>query len=225
MSGPDLDRHLEDRHLEGGHPEGRWPDGDPRPVYSRGRVGRLWGGLVDYARTAWWGLVAPRVIERVPLVITQAVILREGAQGVEVLLTMRADLFGWELPGGTPEDGESFEETLAREVLEETGLEVEIECHVGNWVRTGFRPHTARIYRCRVAGGSPRASHETPRVGWFPVDAMPSGFFPWYRGPLEAGLAATSAESTALHIVERQGLTEIVAAMRIDLATRWKGLP
>ncbi len=215
MSGPDLDRH----------PEGRWPDGDPRPVYSRGRLGRLWGGLVDYARTAWWGLIAPRMTERAPLVITQAVIVRDHSAGPEVLLTMRADLFGWELPGGTPEEGERAEETLLREVLEETGVDVEIERHVGDWVRTGFRPHTARVYRCRAVAGEPRASHETPRVGWFPIEDLPSGFFPWYRGPLQAALSQSRAGDAPLQKVERQGLAEIIAAMRIDLVTRWRGLP
>lgn len=218
MSDTDLDRH----------PKGRWPDGDPRPVHSRGRLGRLWGGLVDYARTAWWGLVAPRVTERAPLVITQAVILRAGATDradEEVLLTMRADLFGWELPGGTPEPGERAEETLVREVLEETGLSVAIERHVGDWVRTGFRPHTARVYRCRVVSGEPRVSHETPRIGWFPVDAPPDGFFPWYRGPLAAARARPAPGAPPRSVCERQGWRAIVAAMRIDLATRWRGLP
>lgn len=32
----------------------------------------------------------------------------------------------WELPGGRPERGESFEACLARELAEETGLSVEV---------------------------------------------------------------------------------------------------
>lgn len=46
----------------------------------------------------------------------------------------------WELPGGKPEKGESFESSLRREVLEETGFEIDIfrsagtaDQHVSGW--------------------------------------------------------------------------------------------
>ena len=117
------------------------------PVCERGRAGRLWGGLRDYLRTAWWGIVSPRIGESHPLVIAQAVILRDGPPR-QVLLSIRSDLFGWELPGGTLEAGESSEQAVVREVREETGLEVEPVTHVGDWVRRGFRPH--KIGRAHV---------------------------------------------------------------------------
>ncbi|MBR1758885.1 MAG: NUDIX hydrolase [Lachnospiraceae bacterium] len=37
---------------------------------------------------------------------------------------------GWVLPKGTVEEGESFEQTAAREVREETGVDAEIVCYV-----------------------------------------------------------------------------------------------
>ena len=158
------------------------------PVYDRGRLGRLAGGLHDYVRTAWWGIVAPRAVERRPLTLAQAVIVRETDRGPEVLLTLRSDLFGWELPGGTIERGETREEALLREVEEETGLHVEIDSFVGEWVRTGFRPHTAHLYRCHVRTGRLRPSHETPRVAWFDAAQPPEALFPWYHEPLAVGL-------------------------------------
>lgn len=198
--------------------------GTGSPVWERGRAGRLFFGLVDHARTAWWGLVAPRTTERAPLVIVQAAILRPAAdpsRAVEVLLSVRSELFGWELPGGTPMPGESLESALVREVAEETGLVVEPEGAVGRWHRRGFRPHTAVVYRCRVVGGRETPSAETPRLGWFPAANPPSTLFPWFREPLAAALERGAA---AIEREEFQGLAAILAGLRIDLALRWRGL-
>lgn len=191
------------------------------PVWERGRLGRFIGGLWDYANTAWWGIVSPRVSESAPLLIVQAVILREGPPR-GVLLSIRSDLFGWELPGGTVRPSEDAARALIREVREETGLEVEIESHVGDWVRTGFRPHTARVYRCRVVSGQETPSDETPRLGWFDVDALPAELFAWYHAPIREGLASRTFPFEG---EERQGISDIWQAMKIDLSMRWRGLP
>jgi ADP-ribose pyrophosphatase YjhB (NUDIX family) len=149
------------------------------------------------------------------------VILREGPPR-QVLLSIRSDLFGWELPGGTLEADESASEAVVREVREETGLEIEPITHVGDWVRKGFRPHTARVYLCRVVGGSESPSHETPRLAWFDVDDHPEGLFPWYDEPLRVGLAPGD---TPFEGEDWQGAATIWHAMKIDVLMRWRGLP
>lgn len=177
--------------------------------------------------------------------IAQAVVLRERGGAVssglpapseisecEVLLSVRSDLFGWELPGGTPEAGESPQSTVIREVLEETGVEVEIVSHVGDWVRTGFRPHTARVFLCRAVGGELRPSDETPRVGWKPAGRPPEALFVWYREPLLAALRSAgqsdltnSERAIPVEQHEHQGPRVIWSAMKTDLVLRWRGLP
>ena len=181
-----------------------------------GRFGRLARLPVDYAGLAWWGLVTPRAVEREGLVVLQAVVRSE--QGV--LLALRRELQGWELPGGVARPGETDEDALRRELCEETGLEVRVESRSGVYLRTGFRPHTARVFRCRVSGGRLRPSEETPRVAWFPTEALPGTLFPWFRGPL---LDALPEDSGPVERREHQGLRAILAGLRIDLETRWRG--
>ena len=69
-----------------------------------------------------------------------------------VLLAVRSNLRGWELPGGHARRDEAPEAALVREIREETGVDVEVGSLVGSYQRTGFRPHVALVYRCRPTG-------------------------------------------------------------------------
>ncbi|RMG20248.1 MAG: NUDIX hydrolase [Deltaproteobacteria bacterium] len=181
------------------------------------------GRLVDLAalvpqhlRTAWWGLVSPRLSERGPVVVVQAVIRDEGGR---VLLALRSDPRGLELPGGHPEPGEEELAALRREVEEETGLRVEVVRPVGVFRRTGFRPHEARVHLCRPRGGRLRSSRESPRLGWFDPAAPPRELLPWCRLPLREALAGGGPVCR----VEHQGLRAVLETLRIDLRLRLRG--
>lgn len=176
------------------------------------RIAGLLRAPLDWAEVASWGALSRAPGERVRV---QAVLRGEAG----VLLVMRRELRGWELPGGRAEPGEDEHEALVRELREETGLEVAIDGLVGDYRRSGFAAHRARVYRGRIHGGALRPSPDTPEVAWWDPAALPDTLFPWFRGPL---LDALGAGPFPVERHEHLGLAAIAAGMRIDLATRWR---
>jgi len=146
-------------------------------------------------------------------VLVQGVVAGEAG----VLLALRRELHGWELPGGRAEPGEDEGRALAREIREETGLDVVVGELAGDYRRRGFAAHRARVYRCRVLAGMLRPSADTPEVAWFDPAALPDTLFPWFRGPL---LDALGDGPFPVERDEQLGLAAIAAGLRIDLRMR-----
>jgi len=123
--------------------------------------------------------VTTRSTDRPPVeraVSAGGVVYRRTPGGVEVVVCGRDADGVWGLPKGTPDAGESLEETAVREVSEETGLDVRIVGKVGvieYWfTRDGVRYHKwVHHFLMEATGGSTEAhDHEYDRVEWLPVD-------------------------------------------------------
>ena len=129
------------------------------------------------------------------------IVTRTGSNGVEVLLCGRASPPLWALPKGTPESGETREETALREVSEETGLELRAEGfvdHIDYWfVRSSDRVRchkTVYFYLMSPTGGD-IALHdaEFDDVRWFAApDALKTMTYGNEAKVVEKGLSMAS---------------------------------
>lgn len=86
-------------------------------------------------------------------------------QAGRVLVVQRRDNGRWEAPGGILERDETFEEGVAREVAEETGVDVEVE-HLTGVYKNMTRGIVALVYRCRPLAGHARPTAESIAVEW-----------------------------------------------------------
>jgi 8-oxo-dGTP pyrophosphatase MutT (NUDIX family) len=85
----------------------------------------------------------------------------------------------WTLPKGTPNDGETREQTALREVAEETGLEVRIVEPLES-IEYWFVQHGRRIHKTvhyflmePIGGDLSRHDHEFEQVRWVAFDDAP----------------------------------------------------
>jgi 8-oxo-dGTP pyrophosphatase MutT (NUDIX family) len=103
------------------------------------------------------------------------VVHRSSDGRVEIALVHRRRPLLWALPKGTPDAGETLEETALRETREETGLRVELEEPIREityvFVRGRTRFHkTVHFYLMRAVGGDlSDHDHEFDEVRWFPA--------------------------------------------------------
>lgn len=108
-------------------------------------------------------------------------VLRDG----EVLLVKRKHEPGkglWSIPGGLVELGERLRDAVKREILEETGMEVEVGellDVVDNIVRDEegrVRFHYVLVdFLAEPLGGSPAASGDAEEARWFKRDEIKPG--------------------------------------------------
>jgi len=94
---------------------------------------------------------------------------------VEVVLVGHPADDVWVLPKGTPQTGETPEQTATREVREETGIQPRIVGDLGSiqywFTRRGVRYHKeVRHYLMEAVGGNvTEHDHEYAEARWFPI--------------------------------------------------------
>ena len=109
------------------------------------------------------------------LVSAGGVVYRERDGLLQVVLCGRKSPLLWALPKGTPDQGETLEQTAVREVREETGLEVAIQTPLGfveYWfsrTQDNVRCHKKVYFYLMVPTGGDPSLHdpEFDLVQWF----------------------------------------------------------
>ncbi|XRQ13880.1 NUDIX domain-containing protein, partial [Actinomadura welshii] len=88
----------------------------------------------------------------------------------------------WGLPGGYVNAAERLEDAVAREIREETSLEVEVTGPPAG-VASGFRHRVEAYYEARVTGGRLELDgSEILEARWYAADELPDEMSPRLRG-------------------------------------------
>jgi len=119
-----------------------------------------------------------------PMVTVDAILVREGGRpGAprEVLLVRRGQepFEGmWAIPGGFVEMDEDLPDAARRELVEETGLDVDTLEQFRTFGKPGRDPRGRQVTVAYIADVSrelpaPRAGDDAAEAKWFPLDALP----------------------------------------------------
>ncbi|MFF3309007.1 NUDIX hydrolase [Streptomyces sp. NPDC002952] len=115
-----------------------------------------------------------------------------------LLIIHKTDNDLWALPGGGHDIGESIGDTVVREVVEETGITVQIDSIVGLYTNPEHvlayddgevRQQFSICFRAHPTGGSLRTSSESKEVRWVdPADLDDLNIHPSMRLRIQHGL-------------------------------------
>ncbi|WP_462272345.1 NUDIX domain-containing protein [Methanohalophilus sp.] len=125
---------------------------------------------------------------KTPLLTVDGVIILNGKI---VLIKRKNEPYrgSFALPGGFVEIGETTEEAVKREVMEETGLLIEILKLVGVYSDPSRDPrgHTVSVAYLAVGKGEPKADTDAAEVGCFESNNLPELAFDHQRILNDAG--------------------------------------
>ena len=112
-----------------------------------------------------------------PLLAADALIELIDVAGRPIVLIERKNPpYGWAIPGGFVDIGESVETTAVREALEEVSLQVTLRALLGIYSgpQRDPRGHTVTAIYIAEASGKPVAADDAKSVGIFTLEQLPA---------------------------------------------------
>ncbi|MGZ3580596.1 MAG: NUDIX domain-containing protein [Syntrophales bacterium] len=105
---------------------------------------------------------------------TVDIIIELDDQGI-LLVSRKNYPFGWAIPGGFVDYGESLEDAAVREAKEETGLDIKLIGQFHTYSRPDRDPrhHSISTVYIAKASGVPHAADDAKEIGIFTKDALP----------------------------------------------------
>jgi 8-oxo-dGTP pyrophosphatase MutT (NUDIX family) len=147
-------------------------------------------------------ILGERVGRTAQIVASTAAVIFDST-GERVLIVRRSDNRLWCLPGGAMDAGESIAEACAREVLEETGLVVEVGHLIGVYSNPDFiiefddgnRVQAMTFsFQCRYVSGVLSCDKESTDIGYFSSDEIAHmAFYELNRSRIQDALANHSS--------------------------------
>jgi 8-oxo-dGTP diphosphatase len=138
------------------------------------------------------------------------VVVREDGR---ILAIQRRDNRHWEPPGGVLELSETFEAGVRREVLEETGVAVEVERLTGVY-KNLQRGIVSVVFRCRPLGQACGSTAEARHIDWLTADEVKRRMNPAFAVRITDALADRAV--TRAH----NGTDLVTAANELDCSER-----
>ncbi|MEW6607678.1 MAG: NUDIX hydrolase [bacterium] len=92
-----------------------------------------------------------------------------------ILINRKNPPYGWAIPGGFVDYGESLEQTAVREAKEETSLDVHLikQFHTYSNPERDPRHHTITTVYLARATGTPKADDDAKEIGVFTQETLP----------------------------------------------------